>query len=106
MTKKNTFSIIILMLFMIFGSIQVFATESKSNVTYEQEIINDSSKECEVYVSVPYEYSETIPKETITPTPKPSKNVQTGDENNIFPYVILGVFSGIGMGFLFKKRNH
>ena len=99
--KLRKISMIVCMMLCI-CSINVSASNetSKYFVTYENEVEKDSKEDCEVYISIPYTYSEEIPKISV------QEDVQTGDNTNIMGWVLVGVSSLIGMKTLiFKKKE-
>lgn len=103
-------------------NITAFATQtdvSKEEVEYSEfnisrDDLEDGKKEtCKVYVSMPYEFSEEIPKEPPSETSdnRPNENVQTGDTSNIFLYSLLFFTSIIGIITLkvkqfINRQNH
>lgn len=95
---------------LFFVSMQVSAETSEYSVTYGEEITSDTENSCEVLISIPYTYSETIPKAP-SPTHEPDKvtqkPVQTGDGTPILGYSILTIvsLSGIGSLVINKKKN-
>lgn len=97
------YKLLLITLSLMFCSINVSANEtSEYSVTYENEVEKDSTKDCEVLISIPYTYSEEIPKQ-VEKTIETTKDVQTGDESNISLYTLLSLFSILGIGFSLKK---
>lgn len=104
MIKMKTMFIGTLFIVMISsGSMNAFATNeqvdlSEYSITYNDEISKDTSESCKVLISIPYSYSDTIPKE-------PQKPVQTGDDSNVVLYGMSAILSGLGMIVVGKKRK-
>lgn len=88
---------IVCMIAINIGCICASATEkdvSDYSITYNNEVSEDTLQSCKVSISIPYSYSDLIPKEP----------VQTGDDSNIFGYLLLATISGSGM-IILKKKN-
>lgn len=105
MIKKMNILIFLLIFGMLLFRIDAQATKvegsvSKYSVDYEKSIEKDTTSNCKVLISIPYSYSETIPK-------NPYKPVQTGDEAPIVEYTLLMGTSVVGMiGILCNTKKH
>ena len=104
MTKKINLLIFSLIIGMFLFRIDADAatvekTVSEYSVDYEKAIEKDTINNCKVLISIPYSYSETIPKNT-------DKPAQTGDDSQIMEYTLLTGTSVVGMmGMLFWKKK-
>lgn len=81
-----------------------FVTEtSRYSVEYGQEVEKDREGQCEVYIAVPWEFSETIPK--AAPETKEYRPVQTGDCPDMGWYAGLMVLSALGICGVIRKQK-
>lgn len=105
MTKKINLTIILFIIGLILFHIDTYATETNSESFIEYETIelkDNTTQSCNVSISIPYSYSETIPKNPTTDT----DIVQTGDDSHIFEYALMMGVSTIGIfGILYSKKE-
>lgn len=82
----------------------VFVTEtSRYSVEYGQEVEKDREDQCEVYIAVPWEFSETIPK--AVPEKEEQRPVQTGDCPGMGWYAGLMALSALGICRAARKQK-
>lgn len=82
----------------------VFVTETSTySVEYGQEVEKDGKDQCEVYISVPWEFSETIPK--AAPEKEAQRPVQTGDCSGMGQYAALMMLSALGIFGVTRKQK-
>lgn len=86
-----------------------FVTEtSRYSVEYGREVEKDREDQCEVYIAVPWEFSETIPKavpKAAVPEKEEYHPVQTGDCSGMGWYVVLMMLSALGICGITRKQK-
>lgn len=101
MTSKINIIILTLIMGLMLFRMDAYATNEKGtaseySVDYNENIESDSIQGCKVIISIPYSYSETIPKNP----------VQTGDETPIMQYILMMGVSILGMtGIAISKKK-